>query len=115
LLHSGRLYHLTICTLHILYLFFSSLRYHELLLFIFKFTATTEIYTLSLHDALPILRTLLDHQRRALEAADTLDFASADYAFHARSEEHTSELQSRFDLVCRLLLEKKNKNLDYKI
>src|SRR6267378_1733624 len=70
-------------------------------LFFFNDTATTEIYTLSLHDALPI------------SPADAI-------AFHCglnikpvvapeRSEEHTSELQSRRDLVCRLLLEKKNR------
>src|SRR5438034_6368612 len=71
--------------------------------FFFNDTATTEIYTLSLHDALPILwastfvkakmgrsRSRPSHERR-------------------RSEEHTSELQSHSDLVCRLLLEKKKK------
>src|SRR5690349_22622770 len=68
-------------------------------------TAPTEIYTLSLHDALPILR-------RAEGIASLRWFrAEACYAFHVlnaweRSEEHTSELQSRRDLVCRLLLEK---------
>src|SRR6266704_2515710 len=72
--------------------------------FFFNDTATTEIYTPSLHDALPIL----------------LEVLAASYAEHGfpeewrhhhqggltgRSEEHTSELQSRFELVCRLLLE----------
>src|SRR5450432_4860102 len=71
--------------------------------FFFNDTATTEIYTLSLHDALPILSSyaswLLSSQ------------AGSDSCICARSEEHTSELQSRSDLVCRLLLEKKkNKN-----
>src|SRR5438132_4070568 len=78
-------------------------------------TATTEIYTLSLHDALPIY--LLG--ARSPEGCDLLPFWSESYAvlglrrgLHARSlsrsEEHTSELQSHSDLVCRLLLEKKN-------
>src|SRR5438270_1090181 len=69
-------------------------------LFFFKDPATTEIYTLSLHDALPISRygRILDHRVRP--ARTGLD--------HHRSEEHTSELQSQSNLVCRLLLEKKN-------
>src|SRR2546422_5180673 len=78
--------------------------------FFFNDTATTEIYTLSLHDALPIcprhgrgaaglgrppsLRPRARHRRAAVSH---------------RSEEHTSELQSRLHLVCRLLLEKKKK------
>src|SRR5215469_18607497 len=75
------------------YFFFS-----YFLFFFFNDTATTEIYTLSLHDALPILTCWLPPlmyrwQRR----------------HWPRSEEHTSELQSRRDLVCRLLLEKKKK------
>src|SRR6266513_6089885 len=65
--------------------------------FFFNDTATTEIYTLSLHDALPIC-DLRVHRRPELWGASHEDH---------RSEEHTSELQSRFDLVCRLLLEKK--------
>src|SRR5699024_12487189 len=92
---------------------------------LFKHTATTEIYTLSLHDALPICV--------AMAISDILtnsDFSTGGnffigFTFSAiisgiiagaflynqeRSEEHTSELQSRFDLVCRLLLEKKKKN-----
>src|SRR6476620_12559452 len=72
--------------------------------FFFNDTATTEIYTLSLHDALPIGRP---HQRR--EPAGGGDDLPPLLA--ARSEEHTSELQSRQDLVCRLLLEKKQKNI----
>src|SRR6266513_5854759 len=67
--------------------------------FFFNDTATTEIYTLSLHDALPIFRH--DHPRRQRRGARRRD------EHLERSEEHTSELQSRFDLVCRLLLEKK--------
>src|SRR5438067_9713407 len=73
--------------------------------FFFNVTATTEIYTLSLHDALPIFSgvTGLDDRRRGGWQALSLDL-------RYRSEEHTSELQSRFDLVCRLLLEKKKNN-----
>src|SRR6202453_5474409 len=69
--------------------------------FFFNDTATTEIYTLSLHDALPICRDLpglLAHGPQALARRDG-----------RRSEEHTSELQSPIHLVCRLLLEKKKK------
>src|SRR2546429_6223001 len=68
--------------------------------FFFNDTATTEIYTLSLHDALPILIDccfVVKYSR--LSTCQTI--------FSARSEEHTSELQSRLHLVCRLLLEKK--------
>src|SRR6267378_8621188 len=89
--------------------------YFDYVLFIFCFffndTATTEIYTLSLHDALPIS----GRARRS----------GTEFGGHARgpprirrearpglrSEEHTSELQSRRDLVCRLLLEKKKRQL----
>src|SRR2546421_2940744 len=85
--------------------------------FFFNDTATTEIYTLSLHDALPIYggvdgRELgLDGQRLEVERA--VPAVQCDGAREQvrleRSEEHTSELQSRSDLVCRLLLEKKKK------
>src|SRR3712207_8059814 len=89
-----------------------------IVLFFFNDTATTEIYTLSLHDALPIFierkflfyavllqdkcgfKLRLFGARRYLHA---FSYACSD----ARSEEHTSELQSRQYLVCRLLLEKK--------
>src|SRR5204862_7863516 len=78
--------------------------------FFFNDTATTEIYTLSLHDALPIC--LLGNIFGRLELLPGLEArisVGADYADRSRhrSEEHTSELQSRRDLVCRLLLEKK--------
>src|SRR3712207_7606871 len=86
--------------------------------FFFNDTATTEIYTLSLHDALPILLMLL---WSLSQSANQLGEA-ARIAAHGqpqavdrnswwglRSEEHTSELQSRQYLVCRLLLEKKKK------
>src|SRR5947208_7030522 len=75
-------------------------------LFFFKATATTEIYTLSLHDALPI-SVLVDRGRAAGGAVvRAVDDPLA--ARVRRSEEHTSELQSPDHLVCRLLLEKKN-------
>src|SRR5690349_23098763 len=92
--------------------------------FFFNCTATTEIYTLSLHDALPIYQEDgVDHDARddewkhqkpdeeqpnVLPADD--DPANVQGQRAARSEEHTSELQSRRDLVCRLLLEKKKHN-----
>src|SRR5438067_10162707 len=78
--------------------------------------ATPEIYTLSLHDALPILvratrvdlsRYIASLEERGRQVMDgQLATLAHDHAVF-RSEEHTSELQSRFDLVCRLLLEKK--------
>src|SRR3712207_7561480 len=100
-----------------------------ILCFFFNDTATTEIYTLSLHDALPIWLA-----RDVIDIYQSLDGASRDAffdglvtsfspdsaavqvaaeAYHRepRSEEHTSELQSRQYLVCRLLLEKKNHSL----
>src|SRR5260221_4237333 len=79
-------------------------------LFFFNDTATTEIYTLSLHDALPISGTELEPASRALGLkAFSEIFADPAYLPNGRlrSEEHTSELQSHSDLVCRLLLEKK--------
>src|SRR2546428_9350381 len=73
--------------------------------FFFNDTATTEIYTLSLHDALPIYR-----RHAAADERGLVDLGFEHRALEAeRSEEHTSELQSRSDLVCRLLLEKKKK------
>src|SRR3989449_6828323 len=88
-------------------------------IFFFNDTATTEIYTLSLHDALPICvngrpntsgndgtitRFGWKAQNKSLEL-----FSGEAYNVEQRSEEHTSELQSRLHLVCRLLLEKKKK------
>src|SRR5256885_6220990 len=89
------------------------LRLFSFFFFFFNDTATTEIYTLSLHDALPISR--VRGAGPALEAALGAPGAAA-MAGHrtglcrhsaGRSEEHTSELQSPCNLVCRLLLEKK--------
>src|SRR6266567_8593467 len=80
--------------------------------FFFNDTATTEIYTLSLHDALPICPGCCRHREpehagpgRAVQRAGP--DGHPDHA--GRSEEHTSELQSQSNLVCRLLLEKKKK------
>src|SRR3712207_7389783 len=97
--------------------------------FFFNDTATTEIYTLSLHDALPIFRQIRDalREQRDLDLGRAgitgppgkllydicfLDCSKTHAAtlFRLRSEEHTSELQSRQYLVCRLLLEKKNQS-----
>src|SRR5438105_14145236 len=100
-----------------------SLSYPLSLLFFFNHTAPTQIYTLSLHDALPIsslsglpqggLPTTTSAQlivNRCRTSSSSI-FSSTSNAFIPsrlwRSEEHTSELQSRVDLVCRLLLEKK--------
>src|SRR5256885_5846238 len=83
--------------------------------FFFNDTATTEIYTLSLHDALPISDDgPVDLDRHQARPSAILSFAShASTAKRkrvpSRSEEHTSELQSPCNLVCRLLLEKKKK------
>src|SRR2546427_6578485 len=98
-----------------------SITTHALLLlssffFFFNDTATTEIYTLSLHDALPISNTgartlgLTPCVWRARVRSCALGMASLIARAASRSEEHTSELQSQSNLVCRLLLEKKKKN-----
>src|SRR5207302_9029502 len=98
-------------------------------LYFFSFfydTPTSHIYTLSLHDALPIFSLVVVRHRplgrgmnytlmrcRSLfaEARDRLRRHLRISTGHARSEEHTSELQSRENLVCRLLLEKKKKKI----
>src|SRR2546430_8274040 len=89
--------------------------------FFFNDTATTEIYTLSLHDALPISGAASrlgarGNQRRAGRSArggrpraSARQLAAGLRVSPGRSEEHTSELQSQSNLVCRLLLEKKKK------
>src|SRR5437868_15517268 len=86
-------------------------------LFFFNDTSTSEIYTLSLHDALPILAIRgfdsgsrpwpHSHTYRPISRPQRNLRPASSAASRARSEEHTSELQSRFDLVCRLLLERK--------
>src|SRR2546425_9339473 len=89
-----------------------------ILFFFFNDTATTEIYTLSLHDALPIYThsqgaLLFDFILLALILTAffigrlLLEYIMDSMALESRSEEHTSELQSLAYLVCRLLLEKK--------
>src|SRR2546430_15821783 len=84
--------------------------------FFFNDTATTEIYTLSLHDALPICMQMTDQALKILDlwaqrdATDSrIDLYRGQVYVVKRSEEHTSELQSQSNLVCRLLLEKKKK------
>src|SRR5438034_6080611 len=86
--------------------------------FFFHAPATAHIYTLSLHDALPIYKhakaTSVLSNSVSLRMARILGLPKPDaapkcLACHSRSEEHTSELQSHSDLVCRLLLEKKKK------
>src|SRR2546422_7284285 len=84
--------------------------------FFFNDTATTEIYTLSLHDALPISLARQPECRARLDPALGVGIGNPRkqrcelrLVEDARSEEHTSELQSRLHLVCRLLLEKKKK------
>src|ERR1019366_10558939 len=86
---SGEPFHGTTCSIPPLLLRF---------LFFFNDTATTEIYTLSLHDALPISLCL---------CVPTASCGAPGCCTDSRSEEHTSELQSLTNLVCRLLLEKK--------
>src|SRR5439155_25181276 len=98
----------------------SSYIFYIVFFFFFNYTATTEIYTLSLHDALPICRRSpgrVGCQRAGAVSRYIMDglrhnvdhYGRADSGRLARSEEHTSELQSRGHLVCRLLLEKKKK------
>src|SRR5256886_13720379 len=95
-----------------------------MLFFFFNDTATTEIYTLSLHDALPISPTNFQIMvnfaellhigdlrlctRAQWEIRQMVAKMRAELMRRVRSEEHTSELQSQSNLVCRLLLEKKN-------
>src|SRR5689334_24776731 len=80
----------------------------SLFFFFFNDTATTEIYTLSLHDALPI-SDLIDPRGAEQVTVVVGDVHRIHIAQLDRSEEHTSERQSQFHLVCRLLLEKKKK------
>src|SRR5947199_6758487 len=81
--------------------------------FFFNDPATTEIYTLSLHDALPISSPrILVVVVLALSLLTAMMPAASAGKLPTRSEEHTSELQSLRHLVCRLLLEKKKKRLD---
>src|SRR5690606_41214802 len=100
----------------------------SLSLFVYPDTATTEIYTLSLHDALPILQLAaevcgaglgsggIEGVNGVIDAVDgglhVVNLVDGVLIVGNRSEEHTSELQSRENLVCRLLLEKKKKNIN---
>src|SRR2546426_10538826 len=77
--------------------------------FFFNDTATTEIYTLSLHDALPILLWMLHCTPGTFTRCQIPEKLLLSALWSCRSEEHTSELQSPCNLVCRLLLEKKKK------
>src|SRR5438874_2919310 len=77
-----------------------------MIFFFFNDTPPTAIYTLSLHDALPIYRRR-PRAARLLLRDEKARVLTARACWLLRSEEHTSELQSRRDLVCRLLLEKK--------
>src|SRR2546422_11556398 len=107
--------------MHLTPLCYSTRLYVLLLFFFFNDTATTEIYTLSLHDALPIShhgrpephqRRRPEHRQHVVPPADRAGVRqrrTGPAARRPRSEEHTSELQSRLHLVCRLLLEKKKK------
>src|SRR5699024_12882639 len=97
------------------YIFKSTLSLHR---FFSTDTGTTEIYTLSLHDALPIWqeknwvrRTVIKPNYYKMKQMRKVFRLMSFWFTHKtiRSEEHTSELQSRFDLVCRLLLEKKKR------
>src|SRR5256885_9336660 len=78
--------------------------------FFFNDTATTEIYTLSLHDALPICIAITLGCWRSVAV-----FVARAERVHGRSEEHTSELQSPCNFVCRLLLEKKKRIIEQAI
>ena len=97
--------------------------FFSLVFFFFNATATTEIYTLSLHDALPIYLTIdangdiiLTDRFNFNDSQDVKDLEDAKNAiFDIRSEEHTSELQSRLHLVCRLLLGKNKSELQSRL
>src|SRR5439155_19558696 len=101
---------------YLFFILFTSLLLSFPLFFFFTHTAPTDIYTLSLHDALPIYAP---RERSTLRCVSSelggepgtviCRFRARHPALTIRSEEHTSELQSRGHLVCRLLLEKKKK------
>src|SRR3989442_9201784 len=95
----------------LLSLHINDLRRPSFFFFFFNDTATTEIYTLSLHDALPIY-TFERQRNTAFYLQDAIKLSPQWRVVAGRSEEHTSELQSRPHLVCRLLLEKKKERCD---
>src|SRR5690606_41771483 len=83
--------------------------------FFFNDRACTGVYTLSLHDALPISGfRIIEGNHRYRDASNGL-LEGTQRLFCERSEEHTSELQSRENLVCRLLLDKKHLSLDCRL
>src|SRR5438093_11192010 len=88
---------------------FTSCFSSSFLFFFFNDTATPEIYTLSLHDALPICVATAGQEKFARHRLSARRREALDAEHEIRSEEHTSELQSLTNLVCRLLLEKKKK------
>ena len=93
-------------------------RWLNVLIFFFNDTATTEIYTLSLHDALPICHnsssgTSSSSGSSSSGSSKSGSSSSGCSISGSRSEEHTSELQSLTNLVCRLLLEKKKKKTQF--
>src|SRR5437773_11217594 len=96
-----------------MFFFVSMFSYFTFLYFFFNASPTTEIYTLSLHDALPISARLIfptrvqGNSRPPALRNRGMRVLLIDCRAPRRSEEHTSELQSHHDLVCRLLLEKK--------
>src|SRR5690349_25121639 len=101
---------------------FDTFTYYVCFFFFFNDTATTEIYTLSLHDALPISSNLVQlivffraWAKFSFRVCGLSDHSVNLLSLLDRSEEHTSELQSRRDLVCRLLLEKKKKKNSNKL
>src|SRR5258708_39475803 len=94
--------HNLICFFLFFFFFLSTQSPPIFIFFFFNDTATTEIYTLSLHDALPIFGAAGDGRHTGEGRGHS--------GGRNRSEEHTSELQSPDHLVCRLLLEKKKKN-----
>src|SRR5688572_33504946 len=100
---------------HIFFFLYSYYLYIFFIFFFFNDTATTEIYTLSLHDALPICLGCAGPV--AVRGVDQSDAAGREQQIRdsIRSEEHTSELQSQSNLVCRLLLEKKKKKKKKKL
>src|SRR3712207_9535615 len=102
-------------TMHLIDISLIQLLLYVVLIFLFFFndTATTEIYTLSLHDALPICTNGWSSRSRRSSSSRVgtsgTSIRTSSPSTRGRSEEHTSELQSRQYLVCRLLLEKKKK------
>src|SRR5206468_12530108 len=98
---------LVIINYYFLFSFICQYLFYLFFFFFFNDTATTEIYTLSLHDALPIYRA--QPRQGGVPGQPDRGRLTRSVSSAHRSEEHTSELQSRSDLVCRLLLEKKKK------